>query len=76
VKRFASVIDDRDRRLLAFLTEPRSLAEIVDHRFIYRPGVDLPFVESVERRSMSMHLDRLARRGLVQAGPDDRWHLT
>lgn len=72
VARFAAVIDDRDRRLLAFLEQPRTLDEIVAHRFIYRPGVDLPFVDSVERRSMSMHLERLRGRGAVRSD-DRRW---
>lgn len=70
VDRFAAVIDDRDRRLLAFLEEPRTLDDIVAHRFIYRPGVDLPFVASVERRSMTMHLDRLYAAGRVSRRSD------
>lgn len=73
--RFAAVIDDRDRRLLAFLDRPRTLDEIVAHRFIYRPGVDLPFVDSVERRSMAMHLDRLVRIGAVSVD-GNRWVST
>jgi glyoxylase-like metal-dependent hydrolase (beta-lactamase superfamily II) len=62
---FAAIIGDRERRLLAFLAEPRTLDEIVAHRFVYRPGVDLPFVDVVERRSMAMHLDRLVPEGAV-----------
>lgn len=73
VERFAAVIDDRDERLLAFLDGPRTMDEIVAHRFIYRPGVDLPFVDSVERRSMSMHLARLAERGRVEQDGSGRW---
>lgn len=62
---FAAVIGDRERRLIEFLAEPRTMDEIVAHRFIYRPGVNLPFVDHVERRSMSMHLRRLLPSGAV-----------
>ena len=58
--KFAGVIAARDARLLSFLTEPRTLAEIITHRFIYRPGDELDFIDDVERRSMSQHLSRLA----------------
>ena len=75
VDRFAAVIEQRDRRLLAYLVEPRTLDDIVQHRFIYRPGVDLPFVDSVERRSMSMHLQRLEAAGRVSRRSDS-WCAT
>lgn len=65
IERFASVIDQREQRLVEFLREPRDLDDIVAHRFIYRPGVDLPFVDNVERRSMTMHLQRLMASGRV-----------
>ena len=58
---FASVIKTRDDRLLAFLSKPRTLEDIVAHRFIYRPGVDLLFANHVERRSAVLHLARLVR---------------
>jgi len=37
------------------------MADIVEHRFIYRPGTGGVFVDTVERRSMGMHLARLIR---------------
>ena len=64
--RFAAVIADRERRLLDYLAEPRTLAEIVSHRFVYRPHDQVAFADGVERRSMSMHLARLARDGRVR----------
>lgn len=65
--RFTRVIGDREARLLAYLAEaPRSLDEIAAHRFVYRPGDAVPFAESVERRSMGQHLERLVRRGRVR----------
>ncbi len=61
--RFAAVIAERERRLLEYLAEPRSLDEIVQHRFVYRPQDPVPFAAAVERRSMSQHLDRLVAAG-------------
>jgi glyoxylase-like metal-dependent hydrolase (beta-lactamase superfamily II) len=64
--RFTAVIADRERRLLAFLAEaPRTLAEIAEHRFVYRKTDPVPFAAPVERRSMSQHLARLVRQGRV-----------
>ncbi len=65
--RFRSMIGDRERRLLEFLDgAPRSLDEIAAHRFIYRPGDDVLFVDAVERRSMTMHLVRMCAAGTVR----------
>ena len=72
--RFAAMIDDRENRLLEFLQIPRSLEEIVAHRFVYRPGQTGVFIDSVERRSMGMHLDRLLEaRRVRQLG--DRYQI-
>jgi hydroxyacylglutathione hydrolase len=65
VQTFRSVIDTREARLVEFLREPHTLDEIVAHRFIYRPGDVVLWADTVERRSMSMHLDRLIRTGAV-----------
>ncbi len=62
---FAAVIGKREARLLEFLAEPRTMDDIVTHRFIYRPGVEVLFGDAVERRSMSMHITRLLRNGGV-----------
>jgi len=64
--RFAAVIHTRTQRLLQFLLEPRTLDEIVAHRFVYRPQDDVPFAAAVERRSMAQHLEQLVRDGRVQ----------
>jgi glyoxylase-like metal-dependent hydrolase (beta-lactamase superfamily II) len=63
---FHSVIDRRHAAMLAFLAEPRSLDEMVRHRFVYRPHVQLVFADSVERRSASLHLERMQARGEVR----------
>ena len=36
--RYAAVIRDREDRLLAYLAEPHTIAEVAAHRFVYRPG--------------------------------------
>ena len=65
--RFAAVIGERERRLLEFLTgTPRSLDEIVAHRFVFRPGDDVPHAPAVEARSMSQHVERLLGAGRLR----------
>jgi glyoxylase-like metal-dependent hydrolase (beta-lactamase superfamily II) len=64
--RYAAVIADRERRLLAFLSEPRTLAAVAEHRFVYRRTDAVPFAGPVERRSMSQHIARLVRQGRVR----------
>ncbi len=63
---FAARIAEREAALLAFLSEPRSIADMVRHRFLYRPHVDLPFIDAVERRTIEQHLDRLLASGQVE----------
>ncbi len=71
--RFGAKIVERERRLLAFLAEPRTLDDVVAHRFVYRPGDAVPFADAVERRSMAQHLERLARHGRVTEVEPGRW---
>jgi glyoxylase-like metal-dependent hydrolase (beta-lactamase superfamily II) len=60
---FAAVIPRRHDAMLAFLDEPRTVEELVAHRFVYRPHVELAFVDMVERRSATLHVERMLRRG-------------
>ena len=62
---FSAMIDDREDRLLKFLASPRSMQDIVEHRFVYRPGQTGDLINSIERRSMGMHLERLQLQGVV-----------
>ena len=60
---FHSVIGRRHDAMLEHLTEPRTIAEMADHRFVYRPHVEMPFLHSVETRSAEMHVARMLDRG-------------
>ncbi|MFE6686235.1 MBL fold metallo-hydrolase [Streptomyces sp. NPDC057743] len=62
---YVGVVEKRDATLLAFLGEPRTVEEIVDHRLVYRPHVEGAHVRPVERRTAVQHLDRLLGGGLV-----------
>lgn len=64
--RFAGVIADRERRLLAYLAEPHTLEEIALHRFVYRPGDPVSFATPVERHSMKQHVERLLAAGQLR----------
>ncbi len=57
------MIGRRHEAMLDFLAEPHTIDEMVEHRFIYRPHVEMAFVTSVERRSAEMHVARMIRRG-------------
>lgn len=71
--RFTQVIATREARLLDYLGEPHDMEEIVEHRFIYRPGDAVGFAAGVERRSMGMHLDRLMASGRVTLDAEGRY---
>lgn len=74
--RFAAVIGDREQRMLAFLAEPRTLEEMVAHRFVYRAHVALAFADHVERRTAELHLARLVRDGGVTEVEPGRYRAT
>lgn len=76
LERYAAVIRLREERLLAFLAEPRSLDDIVAHRFIYRPGDEVAFADPVERHSMGQHLARLRETGRVREAEPGRYCVT
>ncbi|MEP1126018.1 MAG: MBL fold metallo-hydrolase [Ilumatobacter sp.] len=70
---FHAVIGRRHDAMLAFLAEPHTIAEMVEHRFIYRPHVEMAFVESVERRSAEMHVARMLRHGAATEAEPGRY---
>lgn len=67
VDAFAAVIGRRERAMVGHMTgTPRSLDDLVAHRFVYRPHVTIPIVGGVERRSAQMSLVRLVARGEIR----------
>lgn len=67
---YRAVIDRRERAMLEFLRQPHTLDDMVAHRFVYRPHVQLLFADAVERRAAQLHIERLMTRGLVTSiGP-------
>ncbi len=60
---FGAVIGRRHQQMLEFLAEPRTLADMVEHRFVYRPHVEMVIVDAVETRTAELHLQRMLRRG-------------
>ncbi len=63
IDRFAAVIDRRHREMLDFLAEPRTVGELVERRFVYRPHVEGDHIDDVEERTASLHLQRMLDRG-------------
>ncbi|MGY1593637.1 MBL fold metallo-hydrolase [Geodermatophilus sp. SYSU D00708] len=68
--RFAAVIRRRDDVLRELLRQPRTLEDVVAHRLVYRPHVQLPLVDAVERRTARLHLERLVRLGAIVVTDD------
>ncbi|MGH1503441.1 MAG: MBL fold metallo-hydrolase [Acidimicrobiales bacterium] len=67
---FGAVIERRHTAMLDYLAEPRTVDDLVAHRFVYRPHVDGPFTENVERRTAELHLARMLDRGEATATDD------
>ena len=63
--RFAGRIRERDEAIEQFLAEPRTIDEMVVHRFLYPPHATLPFVDAVERRTIEQHLARGIAHGRI-----------
>ncbi len=76
VDAFHAVIPRRHAAMLEFLAEPRTIADMVAHRFIYRPHVEVTFADSVERRSAEMHVARMLREGAATEVEPGRYRAT
>jgi glyoxylase-like metal-dependent hydrolase (beta-lactamase superfamily II) len=63
---FAAVIPRRHDAMLEFLSEPHTIDDMAARRFVYRPHVELGFVDQVEHRTATLHLERMMRRGEVE----------
>ncbi len=67
---FAAKIPAREQALLQFLAAPRTLEELVAHRFLYPSHAQAPFIDAVERRTIVQHLRRLvAGNAVVEIEP-------
>ncbi len=73
LRQFVEKIKSRESELLSFLSEPRTVDEVVDHRFVFRPGDELIYIDAVERYSMCQHIDRLVAVGKVCSTQDGRF---
>ena len=73
---FTAVIAHREGNMVSFASEPRSIDEFVAHRFVYRPHVNLPFVDTVELRSARMSIDRLVASGRLLEVQPGRWQAS
>ncbi|NNE94482.1 MAG: MBL fold metallo-hydrolase [Acidimicrobiales bacterium] len=62
VDAFTEVIHRRHREMLTFLSEPHTIEEMVAHRFVYRPGVEMTIADSVEQRTAVLHVARMLSR--------------
>jgi glyoxylase-like metal-dependent hydrolase (beta-lactamase superfamily II) len=63
IDKFHAVIETRHARMLEYLAEPRSIADMVTTRFVYRPHVEHVFANSVEQRTAELHVARMLERG-------------
>jgi len=64
---YIAVIEEREKKLLAFLDRPRTLDEIVGQWIVYkRPREPRHFFEFGERALMKKHIERLEKRGLLR----------
>jgi len=73
LERFAGMIEQRERRLLEYLSEPHSFEEVVAHRFVFRPEDDLIYIDPAERRSMTLHIERLLADDRLCQNDDGRY---
>jgi glyoxylase-like metal-dependent hydrolase (beta-lactamase superfamily II) len=65
---FLGVIETRDHQILELLKEPHSLKELVECRPIYgRPREPTLVYDHLEGQMLKKHLDRLKRRGSIEA---------
>lgn len=73
--RYLGVIEEREGKLLNYLTEPRTLEEIIAQWFIYHKRREpLSFFEFGEQGMMGKHLERLLRQGRIRQ-EEDRYSL-
>jgi len=70
---FEAAIPRRHQAMLDFLAEPRTIEEMAERRFIYRPEDEVIFAANVERRSATLHVERMRQRGEIEDVDEDRF---
>lgn len=73
IDRYHAVIDRRHAEMLEFLAEPHTIDEMAERRFLYRPHVEGPHVEAVERQTAALHVERMVARGEATEGSPGRY---
>jgi glyoxylase-like metal-dependent hydrolase (beta-lactamase superfamily II) len=74
VDAYAESFQRREDALLALLASPRSLDELVAEGIVYRAGTrPALFGDSVERRTIEQHLERLLANGAIEVGGGQYW---
>ena len=74
VDRYIAVFARREHALLDLLASPATFDVLVERGIVYRPGTrPAMFGESVERRSIEQHLQRLLADGAVATDGDQYW---
>jgi len=74
VDAYAESFQRREDALLTLVASPRSLDELVAEGIVYRAGTrPALFGDSVERRTIEQHLERLLANGAVEVGGGQYW---
>lgn len=74
---FTAKIEAREARLEELLREqPRTIKELADCRVVYPPQAQELWVDAVERRCISEHLNELLAQDRVRLDDDQRYRLT
>jgi hypothetical protein len=72
---FTAVIGRRHQAMLDYLVEPHTITDMVANRFVYRPHVQSPFADQVERRTAELHIERMLDRGEAADVGDGRYQV-
>jgi hydroxyacylglutathione hydrolase len=60
---YVSIIDRRQEKLVEYLSEPRSMEEIIAHRIVYGKNAASEWFDGGEYALMARHLERMIARG-------------
>lgn len=72
---YAAHLDWRNNRILALLSQPKTLDQLIDSHIIYRT-FPLPLFRFFEGIMIQKHLAELHAKGLVEENPPGIWRLT